>query len=283
MVVDRRLRECTEIHESQFGFMPGRSTTDAIFILKQTLEKHREGQKDIRITFIDIEKAYDRVPMEDIWRCTRERNVPETYVKLIQDMYRGCKTKVRSAAGESVDMTEYLDTWRKSLEERGMKVSRPKTQFMDFNNYFKQNQQGNREPVKKLGEELERVTHFKYLGASMEAEGGMETEITKRVGAGWRNCKKCCGVLCDRRIPVKLKGKVYKTVIKPEMLYGAETWATTNRQGKRIEVTEMRMLPWMCGVTRKDNIRNEHIRGTTRVAQASKKRACDEERLRTHT
>ena len=55
------------------------------------------------------------------------------------------------------------------------------------------------------------------------------------------------------------------------MLYGAESWATTKRQEKRIEVTEMRMLRWMCGVTRKDNIRNEHIRGTTRVAQASKK------------
>ena len=55
------------------------------------------------------------------------------------------------------------------------------------------------------------------------------------------------------------------------MLYGAETWATTKRQEKRIEVTEMRMLRWMCGVTRKDKIRNEHIRGTTRVAQASKK------------
>ena len=83
--------------------------------------------------------------------------------------------------------------------------------------------------------------------------------------------QKCSGVLCDRRMPVKLKGKVYKTVIRPAMLYGAETWATTKRQEKRIEVTEMRMLRWMCGVTRKDKIRNEHIRGTTRVAQASKK------------
>ena len=61
-VLDRRVRECTDIHESQFGFMPGRSTTDAIFILKQTIEQYREGQKDICVTFIDLEKAYDRVP-----------------------------------------------------------------------------------------------------------------------------------------------------------------------------------------------------------------------------
>ena len=43
---------------------------------------------DIRVTFIDSEKAYDRVPREEIWRCMRERNVPEKYVKLIQDMLR---------------------------------------------------------------------------------------------------------------------------------------------------------------------------------------------------
>ena len=38
----------------------------------------------------------------------------------------------------------------------------------------------------------------------------METEIAKRVGAGWMNWKKCSGVLCDKRMPVKLKGKVYR-------------------------------------------------------------------------
>ena len=59
-------------------------------------------------------------------------------------------------------MTAYLDTWRKALEERGMKIIRPKTQFMDFN--FGQNNGQEREPVKILGEELQRVHHFKYLG-----------------------------------------------------------------------------------------------------------------------
>ena len=140
---------------------------------------------------------------------------------------------------------------------------------MDFS--FEQNAQGNRPHVKILGEEVERVTHFKYLGTSLEEEGGMEIEIAKRVGAGWMNWEKCSGVLCDKRMPVKLKGKVYRTVVRPAILYGAETWATTKRQESRIEVNEMRMLRWMCGVTRKYKIRNEHIRGTTKVVQASRK------------
>ena len=68
---------------------------------------------------------------------------------------------------------------------------------------------------------------------------------------------------------MKLKGKVYKTVVRPALSYGAETWTTTIGQEARLEVNEMRMLRWMCGVTRRDNIRNEHIRGTARVVQAS--------------
>ena len=131
---------------------------------------------------------------------------------------------------------------------------------------FQQNEQGNGEPVKIEGEELERVTRFKYLGTSIEDEG-IETEITERVGLGLRNWKKCSRVLCDRRMPAKLEGKVYRTVIRPAMLYGAEMWATTMKtQEKWIEVNEIKMLRWMCGVTPKYKIRNEHIRITTIVA-----------------
>ena len=112
---------------------------------------------------------------------------------------------------------------------------------------------------KILGEELQRVHHFKYLGSSVEDTGGMTTEISQRVSAAWGNCKRCSGVLCGRRMPVKPKGKVYKTVVRTALLYGAEAWATTRGQEARLEVNEMRMLRWTCGVTRKDKIRNEHI------------------------
>ena len=59
-------------------------------------------------------------------------------------------------------------------------------------------------------------------------------------------------------------------LVRPALLYGADTWATTRGREAQLEVNEMRMLRWMCGVTRRDETRNEHIRGTTRVVQASK-------------
>ena len=63
-------------------------------------------------------------------------------------------------------------------------------------------------------------------------------------------------MLCDKRIPVKLK--VYKTVVRPAQLYDADTWSTTRGQEARLEENEMRMLRWVCGVTRGDNIRNDN-------------------------
>ena len=51
----------------------------------------------------------------------------------------------------------------------------------------------------------------------------------------------------------------------------AETWALKKAQENKLEVAEIRMLRWMCGVTKLDKIRNERIRGTTKVGEITKK------------
>ena len=66
---------------------------------------------------------------------------------------------------------------------------------------------------------------------------------------------------------MKIKGKkVYRA-----LMYGAETWALKKAQEMKLEVAEMIMLRWMCGVTKLDKIRIERIRGTTKVGDITKK------------
>ena len=53
------------------------------------------------MVFVDLEKAFDRIPRDLIWWCLRTKGVPEEYVKIVQDMYRSCKTKVITQKGET--------------------------------------------------------------------------------------------------------------------------------------------------------------------------------------
>jgi len=73
-------------------------------------------------------------------------------------------------------------------------------------------------------------------------------------------------VLCDKRVPFGLKGKVYLMVVRPAVLYGSECWPLKKAQVQRLTVAEMRMLRWICGYTRLDRIRNGVIRDLVKVA-----------------
>ena len=100
-IMENRLRNVVDISEHQFGFMKGKSTTDAIFALMQLQEKYREGQQELHCVFFYIEKAYDRVTRNELIRCMRSKGVPEKYIRRIKDMHHQCVTVVQCVSGTS--------------------------------------------------------------------------------------------------------------------------------------------------------------------------------------
>uniref|UniRef100_A0A3B4CLA2 ribonuclease H n=1 Tax=Pygocentrus nattereri TaxID=42514 RepID=A0A3B4CLA2_PYGNA len=281
-VVEARLRREVQISEQQFGFMPRKSTTDEIFALRVLVEKYREGQKELHCVFVDLEKADDRVPREELWYCMRKSGVAEKYVRVVQDMYEDSETVVRCAVGvtngfkvkvgfhrgsalspslfamvmdrltdevrqeapwtmmfaddivicgESREQVEEnLERWRFALERRGMKVSRDKMEYMCVN----EREAGGK--VKMQGVEVVKVDDFKYLGSTIQSNGQCRKEVKKRVQAGWSGWRRVSGLMCDRRIAARVKGKVYKTVVHPAMMSSLETVALSKRQEAELEV-----------------------------------------------
>jgi len=102
-VVEKRVRCKVDIDDMQFGFRPGRGTTDAIFIVRQVQEKYLAKKRELWMAFVDLEKAFDRVPRDVVWWALRLMGVEEWIVQVIQAMYAGATTAVKINNGESTE------------------------------------------------------------------------------------------------------------------------------------------------------------------------------------
>lgn len=368
-----RIRRRVEINEIQLGFMPGKGTIDAIFAVRQLIEKYSLAGKDLYMIFIDLEKAFDRVPRKVIWWALRKKGVIEAEVRVVMEMYREAETAVRledelsnwfgvnvgvhqgsvlspllfaivlDALTEDLEknMREVLyaddlviigddwedvktkyEKWKYALESRGLKINVDKTKAMrttttrtlkgvsskvdpcgicgarvmrnsircetchqwihkrcsgvngsllNVTSYECAVCKGDvvleeTEKTVQFGDDvIEVVDEFCYLGDMLCRDGDVRRATTTRIRAGWKKFRELWGVLCGRRLSLKLKGWLYKVCVRSVLCYGAECWAMKVADIKRMQTTEMRMLRMIGGISLRDKVPNSNLREMVNV------------------
>ena len=158
----------------------------------------------------------------------------------------------------STDTQNRLESWQNVLTDNDLKINVAKTEHRPS-----MSTRENPLPMKRNGEELKNVDHFKYLGSVIDKDGTIDRDVDIRVKAAWGSWRKLTGVLYDRKIPLRLKANVdplYEAIIRPALTYGSECWVMKVTNKRNISTTEMRMLRMFLGVLRRDHTRNEEIR-----------------------
>ena len=74
----------SKLEDGQCGFRPGCSTTDQIFNPKQIFEKSWEYGKDLFACVVDLEKSYDQVPRDELWKVLQEYGVNGQLLRAIK-------------------------------------------------------------------------------------------------------------------------------------------------------------------------------------------------------
>jgi hypothetical protein len=132
-----------------------------------------------------------------------------------------------------------LELWRRTLEAKVFRLSRSKTEKMKCDFCATTQEEGD---VRLDGQVVSKKDTFRYLGLMLQKNGDIDEDVSHRIKAGWLKWHQASGVLCDPRVPLKLKGKFYRTAIRPDMLYGAECWPTKRQHVQQLSVAEMCML-----------------------------------------
>ena len=95
-IIYKRLAETLDEHirQEQVGFRPGRSCSDHIFTLRQTLEQSKEWNASLYANFVDMEKAFDSIHRDTLWRILHYNGVPQKLVNIVKMMYNNFSSQV---------------------------------------------------------------------------------------------------------------------------------------------------------------------------------------------
>ena len=312
--------------EEQCGFRSSRGTTDAIFVVRQILEKAKERRVPVHWNFVDFKAAFDTIWREALWKCLRSIGVDKALVDLIECIYKQstCSVMVNGKISDWFDVLigvrqgcllspglfnlflEFVmedvkklegglkmgnmninniryaddttllelvfdklqvstDTLEKACRKWGMKINASKCRIMTED----------QRDITLNDTSIDKVDSFVFLGSVVPS---VENDVKRRISlAAWSFGRLKGNIWSNQDIPRSLKIRIYKSLILPIALYGAETWTLRKVDQDRLAVFEMRCLRTILGVHLLDRIRNEDIRRRLHISntineEASKKR-----------
>ncbi|TWW73387.1 hypothetical protein D4764_15G0007810 [Takifugu flavidus] len=268
-VLERRVRRIVEprIQEEQCGFRPGRGTVDQLYTLSRVFEGAWEFAQPVHMCFVDLEKAFDRVPRGGpvggpprVWGVEpadtgRPLPVPEFGPNCWQIGSLLFADDVVLLASSARDLQLSLDRLAAACEAAGMKISTSKSEaiVLDWKKV---------ECLLRVKEEiLPQVEEFKYLGVLFTSEGRMEREIDRRIGAAsavMRTLHR--SVVVKRELSRKAKLSIYRSIFVPTLTYGHELWVMTERTRSQVQAAEMSFLRRVAGLSLRDRVRSSAIR-----------------------
>ena len=147
-----------------------------------------------------------------------------------------------------------LEEWNEMFKKHGLKMNLDKTEVMWVG---KQREELN---IRLEEKDIKQVNNFVYLGGNISENGRVDVEVRRRIQAGanaWRHVE---GVMVDRKISRKLKGKVLDSCVVPASTYGLETLALSELHQHKLQVCENNWIRKIAGVRRVERRRMKDLR-----------------------
>jgi hypothetical protein len=155
------------------------------------------------------------------------------------------------------DMEIQLNLLNQESKKIGLKIHKGKTKYMTN---FDTN-----ETLEIENDMIEKVDSYKYLGKTVKMKDNTREEVLLRTKAGWSCFGRYRDILCDKKIPLSLRSRMYNQCVLPTMTYGAEAWSTTKETEQMLITTQRAMERQMLHISLRDKIRHSEIRKKTKV------------------